>query len=641
MSLSSSTGSPSVDGAPASTNPPALNGHAFARDGLLFLGLGSLALLVAVAMIFILVPDQNENLEILQGIGVGLTSCLVLTGLGLWKLTRARMAGVQTATARIAAVLVWIYAVLAIGVICGYLVPLFFRPFLNTYTSIVAWSMPAALFGAILLWKFLVFRHDPLRRGFCVLAAGYVAFIASIGISSTDLIDSLVYRPEFIPLGYPEIYGMAIPLLCIIYSLFNFRVMRFKNIQSAAVPWLKRATLVFAGLLLIAGASFSNLGDYWATAALVILGAIAWTSGRFLAGIQQSGKPSSLRRIVFALPLLLAAVVVALGFKFVGDAFYLNDYIFGENQNTFPYPHTWAWHVPEFVRGPIATKVGQIRGVEANLLATGMLSVADLRTEATSSKPKYPFLSTQVWMAWASRDPNALAAALALPPRPKGSPPPAWSCETAAGAVVGAFGSNSDIRRSLDGTYSDGFTAGVLLTLPKERASELKTDVVSYFQHQVSCAACWYAFTRRFPGEAKPILAAEIQSSQPNYALLEASSQQWLSRDFDGLITLAIASDDPKLRKIALISLAYQSEAVKKEMKALLAIARGQVRNPDPNEERAVAAILSYTFKLPGSTVSNYRLMTNTPPIPLVAVEKADIQHICDAAQAWLDRYGK
>jgi hypothetical protein len=422
-------------------------------------------------------------------------------------------------------------------------------------------------------------------------------------------------------------------------TLWHIRILRRQNAASRYLLWLQRAAWLFSGLLLIIVASTHTLADYWGATALVFGGAAALGSGSVLARIRKTGDVSPVRRMVFSLPFVLVALVLTLAAELLGTAVAALADLYRNEQ--FSLPHSWIWHAPEFIRGPLAMRLARMNGdLEVALYATGMVGTQDLKQAALATTPKHPYVYAVVWNAWAERDPEALQTAPAVQPRPLGTALANSTYDLAAGMVLGARGTAADIKSRLNGEYSAQFVSGIMLGCSPERVKELEPDIVSYFQNQVTDRTCWYVFSQKYPAQSRSLLFSYLQSAPPvNYAQLYASARLWQIQNFEGAVDLALNSSDPNIRKMVLENL-WQLQPGLDRTRRLTAIATGSVANSDSNERRAAASILGER-QGPNSILGSYKLSYSAAPVPLSAVEKLEIQRICTATQNWLDKYGK
>ena len=628
---SSSTVADSASEPPRLPADISLAAQALSRDGILFLAVGAL-FLVCAAGVVLAVPRDNP--EALSGLSVCLTSSMVFFGVALLKLKRARQAGVQTFGARAASIGFWLYCALALILMCGFVLPRFLSHYLWSYTSIVCWTVPAMVSGVALLREFLNGKGLLQYRAAYALALCYLGFIFSVGVNCSDAMSLLLGKVLFLG-TLPSVVGLGLSVFFFVIALLNLRALRRQSIQTRSTVWLNRAAWLYFGVLLICAARASSLGDYWGAAALVAFGALSRAIGDALAGIRQHGQPSRLRRALFTLPLALLTLFLAIVANMVGTAFTAADNLYSESEYTLS--HTGIWYLPDPLRAPLAARLAAVNWrMETGLFASGLMSLADLKAAALSPGKK-TYLETVAWMAWADRDPAALSVALAVPPPPPGSPLPSVAYDYGAGCAIGSHGSVDDIRTRLTNNYSSLLVSGIIVSLPEDKLQEFAADFMAYYQRNINSSPAWHGFAKRYPSQVRRIVLAFFKSSDPaHYELLHGSSFLWASQPLEGVVQLALDSSDPLIRKIALEKpwlVRYRAEFNAK----LVQIASGQVPNPDPNEQRAAAAVLDHN----GTFFAGYSLVYNAPPVPLMPSEQLAIQHICAAAQSLLDKAHK
>src|SRR5437868_1548097 len=158
-----------------------LRARATLRDGFLFLALG-LALLGA-GMGGLLTGDSRETMTFL---GVGLAAWTVLTGLGLYKLTLARHAGVRNAVTLAASIIVWLYAAAFIAAFCSYFLPRFFirSQFMGLEPSTISWTAATVALTVLIAFaarKKVEAHRVQMHRGICWMVLSFLFAIYDLG----------------------------------------------------------------------------------------------------------------------------------------------------------------------------------------------------------------------------------------------------------------------------------------------------------------------------------------------------------------------------------------------------------------------------------------------------------------------------
>ena len=163
-----------------SESPNPAGAASLARDGLLYLAIGIVAL--GATLLAMRLASSFETF--VPFFGMACAAWLVLSGLGFYKLTRARQLGLRTFMTAFGSVALWIYLLFVMVVFCAGFLPHQFRSF-QPYEDLIAWSVPSALTSALALWRThrrMSAEETPFWRGLGCLIVCYIAMTYIFGL---------------------------------------------------------------------------------------------------------------------------------------------------------------------------------------------------------------------------------------------------------------------------------------------------------------------------------------------------------------------------------------------------------------------------------------------------------------------------
>lgn len=622
--------------------------RALGRDALLFLLISAVGLFVVPAAVAVAgsivgltvsVYDDFQSAAAASVI-VGWAGGVVTALAGLWKIEKARAAGLKTRGAK------WTQAaLLLVTVVAAMVAQARFEGSVPAPAEHpVFWAMPLI---AILIQIFRSLesqenRADVAWRAFCFLAVGHLCSIYALALACAidpRLSDGCGIEKITLAALYNADGGQFAAMLCgpfvlMAYALglWNFFLARRSRAEGFASRWAARMMWLLVALALSETAWFCVQGKVAYATELIAIWTIftALTVGKYAARIGAGGPPSRVRRICFTLPLLLLAGGAIMTIGVLGSAYETEQTMYRMDSFTpAPYAsHDWAWKLPEFIRGPIARLLKRSSaGLEEVLLIGALLPEEDLSQAALGGKSASG-RNFVYWMVWSSRNSNAaLQAALAVP---VASDPviPETKYDLSAGITIGANGSNDDIRRRFEDSYSDELVDGVMIALGKDKRGLFLNEIQARIEQLPRAdRMAWFALAEVDPQRMQDLLLKFAQNpTSLNHAKVEISRNAWRKlKDSESVIRAMLKSDDVGYRKTALQN-CWELVGMTALHDIILTAAKGKLPNSDADEQRLAAKAICTQIPLvwqnwrPGPFVS-----------PLTSAEQVELQRIIAA----------
>ena len=642
--------------ASAATINPQAEARFHARDGLFFLSLGHLALLLGGLALFFTKHLWLKDDPLTVGGGIGMISGMTFCGLGFRKLRAARRVGLWTRLLAFGQIAEWIYGIGFATLLAGIALDDG-----SNYIRLLA-SIPTLAVAYIVLRRLCFSKQEPIEQaqaGLLFMLLGHVCLAGALIVANINVFQMGEWTRNFKQAwesGYFPFVLLQILLLggwagLNVIGLRRILAARRAGVKNRATYWgLKNAWLFLAmfasiGLLFY---PFKSPVSYWPALSIAPSMLIALILGSGLARIRSKGQVSILRRTLICVPLVafvLAYVPATLGMLISVIEF--NPFT-EKDGDAYWVQADWTWHLPEPIRIPIAKGIEWVAIKPARATRTnvplplvldlkGYTSLADLRSRALQ-QPYGLRVQPYLWVAWMNRDPEgALETALAVPPVETMA---AFSTpyDLGAGFLIGRCGSFEQIQERLKGAWSNLFIEGLVVGVPQARHKELFDSVRDCLASRTTNRTTFVFLALDFygwrilsanPERARDLLMAYMADpSKENLSRLRVSIRCWhLLKDHDLLIESALASSAAEIRRMVMefwIGTGRATPTSERWMQ-ILAAAEGTLPNGDVAERRLAAKVLANRLLLDqGNTLNS----TNVSPI-LNASEVAEIDAIC------------
>lgn len=628
--------------------------NGFVRDGVFYLGVAHLALLLGFVCY-----SLASNDVLLSEDPPGVMSVVLCAGwavlsiLGFWKMLRASFEGVQSR---------WVAAA-KLGMVAYGLAALVLALLLSRassseirYVSVFTFLLLSnSVLGRTVLYRRVSYPTAPGDKSLRWFGLAGTWLLAAVGLLSPEL--SKFHWVEDICLrwGNEETPWLAAGLLLVLASLcalyMGFRQLWLDGRTADSVRlvrWSRYAAIVWAGILgifLLSTYEFSDTIDRMTAVACYLGVAAGAVLGWLLAKIRSRGRKLWPRYLILCLPLS-----ILLGYSAAETA---NLAMFFEEQDTSQFDkyysgekHPWIWHQPECLRVPILSALTwacprNSYGISRTKVLTirlGLCSVETLATEALSATSVSD--QRELWITWHQRSPDeSLAQALDVPVS-QITNLPLTLYDDGAGTLIGAYGTKEDIIKRLKGSYTDALCLGIsygLLIRPVIE-DEVNQALIDFYDTHVITDRRNYSFAwvaNRRPGQLLKLSLAWLKDPTPSHmsslpSMLFRLSCQPNQPGMEELVQYALTNPNPALRTLFLNAWRWRSRNIPAllELKMALACLKGSLPGSTLAEQRLAYVSLHNALLRVGRATDLNQNFTTLTQSDLNAMESECLKYI-------------